>query len=180
MKNKPLRLAILVPLLLLTLSIGYAQVVKRFGAGLMATGTFVTTISKQPYQQPASVYFSAVSKSMTSSAESYLAQTVNSGSAATAMTGASGGTMQMLYVSSLSLDGTCTWYNNSAGTGSSTGTPIVITAGVPYEWDYLTSGVAAPFALSSTSSMIFTAGNTVSGGTTTNTSTALTAVGLYP
>ncbi len=154
--------------------------VHYFGSGpIGASGTFVTTVTKTPYQVPASLYFASLSMSMTSSAESLLEQTVGTSSTSTPMIGATSGTLQLLYAYSTSLDGTLNIYNNTAGSGSAAAS-VSMLAGVPYEWDYLTSGVTAALNLTNTRSISFAAGTTVNGGTTTVSSTQLTAVGLYP
>lgn len=179
-RNLPLRLAILIPVLLFLCGVGYCQLVKKFGSGpIGATGTFVTTISKQPYQAPASVYFQSLSQSMTSSAESLLQQSLAASSTSSPMVAASSGTLQLLYFYTTALDGTANIVANTAGTGAVVA-HVSMTAGVPYQWDYLTSGVSTTLNLTSGSSVVFVAGNTVSGGTTAITSTSITGVGLYP
>jgi hypothetical protein len=174
--------AILGTVLFLGIGAAYCAAVHHFGSGpLGATGVFVTTISKQPYQLPASVYFQSLSKSFTSSSESLLEQNVNASTAGSAMVGASGGTPQMVYFYSSALDGTLALYPNTAGTGSIvSGGSTAITAGIPYEWDYLLSGTTNSLALTSTNSLVFTAGSLASGGTTSVTSTTITAAALYP
>ena len=177
MFRKALAITALITLLTVAAGAGY---VARYGSGLRGTsGTFVTTVTKQPYQVPASLYFQSLSVSMTSSAESLLEQSVTGGSASTPMIGATGGTLQLLYAYSTTLDGTLSIFNNTAGTGSAAKS-VVMTAGTPYQWDYLTSGVTAALNLANTNSITFTAGTTAYGATTATTSTNLTAVGLYP
>lgn len=156
--------------------------IHHFGSGpIGATGTFVTTINKSPYQSPASVYFTSLSKSFTSSSESLLQQTVNSNSASSAMVGTSSGTPQMVYFYSPSLDGTLSLYPNTAGTGSIvSGGSVAIVAGVPFEWDYQLSGTTNSLALTSSGSLVFSAGSLAGGLATSNTSTTVVGVSLYP
>lgn len=154
--------------------------IRRFGSGLLgASGTFVTTVTKGAYQSPASVYFGTISNSFTSSAESLLQQSLNASTSSAPMVSASSGTLQMLYAYSTSLDGTLNICNNLAGTGARV-TGVNMVAGVPYSWDYLTSGVTTTLNLTAGSSCVFVAGATANGGTTSATSTNITAVGLYP
>ena len=181
-RNLPLRLAILIPVLLFLCGLGYCQIVKHFGSGpIGASGNFVTTVSKQPYQSPATTYFQPLSVSMTSSFTQLLeSNQVAAGGTSSVMNGAaSGGTNQFLYAYSTTLDGTLNIYSNTYGTGASAA-HVSMTAGVPYEWDYLTSGVTATLNLSNTNSMSFTAGSLANGATTSATATNITAVGLFP
>jgi hypothetical protein len=147
-------------------------------AALGASGVYVTTINKGAYQTPNSVQFQTLSKSFTSSAVSILDQSVSSGSASSVMTAASSGTMQMLYAYSTTIDGTLNIYNNTAGTGSAANS-VTMTAGVPYEWDSITSGTTS-LNLASTNSITFTAGTTTGGLPTSNTTTIVNAAAMYP
>jgi len=145
------------------------------GAG---TGLYVTTISKGAYQSPSSVSFQSLSTSFTSSAVAILDQTVSSGTASSVMTAAGTGGMQMFYAYSSALDGTLSVYNNTAGTGSAAST-VAVTAGIPYEWDSVTSGTSS-ITLSSTNSVTFTPGTTSGGLSTSTTATNVLATALYP
>ena len=145
---------------------------------LGASGLYVTTINKGAYQTPSSVTFETLSKSFTSSAVAVLDQTVSASTASSVLTAASTGSMQMLYAFSPSLDGTLNLYPSTSGTGSVQAS-VAITAGIPYEWDSLTSGTTA-MILSSTNSIGFTAGTTNGGNASSNSSTTIYAAGLYP
>jgi hypothetical protein len=179
--------AVITVFLSLLVFTAFGAAIKHFGSGFGAgpfgagTGVIVTTLSKSAYQNPSTVYFGAVTRSFTSSAESLLQQTVNSGSTSTAMVGASSDTAQMIYFSSSALDGTLGLYPNISGTGSVvSGGSVAVTAGAPYQWDYILSGTTNSLALTSTNSLVFTAGTTAGGLTTTATNTSVIGVGLYP
>lgn len=179
----PLRKQLLVTAAIsLTAFASLGATIRHYGNGPIGVGgAFVTTISKQAYQIPATTYFQAVSTSMTSSFTQLLeSNSLSAGSTSSVMNGASsGGTIQMLYAYSTTLDGTLNVYSNTAGTGAAAA-HVNVTAGVPYEWDYLTSGVTATLNLSNTNSLSFVAGSLANGATTSQTATNITAVGLYP
>lgn len=177
MHRKALLISAMLTTLIFTAGAGY---VKHFGLGdTTATGTFVTTVTKVVNQSPSTLYFGSTSYSFTSSAESLLEQTVSGGSASSTMTGASSGTMQMLYAYSTTLDGTLSIFNNTAGTGAAAAS-VAMTARIPYEWDYLTSSGSATLNLTASNSLKFTAGTLSNGLTTSNTATGITAAALYP
>jgi hypothetical protein len=152
--------------------------IESAGGPLSANPLYVTTINKGAFQTPTSVYFQTLSKSFSSSTISILDQNVSSGSASGIMTSGGSGSMQMLYAYSTTLDGTLSVFNNTYGSGSTVGTAVV-NAGVPYEWDSLTSGTTT-LIVSPTNSLSFTAGTTNNGVPTPASSTVFNAAALYP
>jgi len=151
----------------------------ELAANLGATGVYVTTVTKGAYQSPSSVQFQQLTKSFTSSAASILDQNVSSGSATAVLLSGGTGAMQMLYGYSTTLDGTLSQFNNTAGTGAAAAS-VLVTAGIPYEWDSATSGTAALGLVSGSNSITFSAGTTYGGVGTSNTTTAFNAAALYP
>jgi hypothetical protein len=151
------------------------------GAQLGASGQVVTTVNKSVSPSPGAFYYSALSKSFTSSVNSVFDQgLIGAGTTSGIMTASGTGSMQFLYAYSSALDGTLSIYGNTSGTGSAiSGGTLALTAGVPYEWDSATSGATA-LMLASSNSISFTAGTTAGGLATSTTSTTFNASALYP
>jgi hypothetical protein len=151
---------------------------KLVGVQLGAGGQIVTTINKSLAPSPTQFFFTALSKSVTSSAESLYDQTLAASSTSGVITASGTGSMQLLYAYSTTLDGTLSIYNNTAGSGSAAATQL-LTAGIPYEWDSGTSGTTA-LNLTTTNSITFAAGTTAGGLASSSTGTTLNAAALYP
>jgi len=151
------------------------------GAQLGAGGQVVTTINKAASPSPEPFFYTALSKSFTSSANSVFDQGgIGAGTTSGVMTASGTGGMQFLYAYSSALDGTLSVFGNTAGTGSAiSGGTLAMTAGVPYEWDSATSGTTA-LMMASSNSITFTAGTTAGGLATSTTATSFNASALYP